>query len=83
MANSPEGEAQRIHRAILDRDKSAIQEVLGTVHRCGALDYAHSVAVEHRELAIAALSCIPDSEFRHNLLTITDLAERESFPIQR
>ncbi len=30
--------------------------------------------IEHRELAIAALGCIPESEFRHNLLTITDLA---------
>ena len=74
MANSPEDDAQHIRQAILSRDKSAIQQVLGAVQRCGALDFARSVAIEHRKLAIAALSCIPENEFRHNLLTITDLA---------
>ncbi|MFZ1833624.1 MAG: polyprenyl synthetase family protein [Pseudomonadales bacterium] len=74
IANAPAAEAQCVRRAILERDRNAIDAVLGTVQRCGALDYARSVALEHRELAIAALGCIPESEFRHNLLTITDLA---------
>ena len=32
-----------------------------------------ALTIEHRDLAIAALSCIPESEFRRNLLAIADL----------
>jgi octaprenyl-diphosphate synthase len=74
LANAPVTEAQSIREAILGRDQGAIATVLETVQRHGALEYAHSVATRYRDLAIEALGCVPDSEFRSNLLLIGNLA---------
>jgi len=63
-----------VRQAILARDRDALGTVVATVQACGALDYTHRRAVHHRDLALAALQHVGDSDFRRNLEAIARLA---------
>jgi len=67
-------QAELIKSAIETGGYSKITEVLAIVQQTGALAYTEKMAQQQAEMAIAALSCVPDSESKTILENIARLS---------
>ncbi|MCF1427825.1 MAG: octaprenyl diphosphate synthase [Shewanella sp.] len=75
IANGNEQEQQMIHRAIEQGDgTNDIDAIIHALNHCGALDYTHQRALEESEKAIAALTPLPDTDFKTALVSLAKLA---------
>ena len=74
LAHADEAGAGRVRDAILRRSNECIGEIVATVRDCGALGYTRELAAAHRDRALQFTSCLPDTPFRDNLVTIARLA---------
>lgn len=61
-----------VTRAITEKSSAQLQQIIDAVHNCGALDYTRELATAHCHKAIDALSVLPDSEYKQQLLLIAE-----------
>ncbi|WP_076407432.1 octaprenyl diphosphate synthase [Shewanella sp. UCD-KL12] len=79
IANGTEAEQVLIREAIEKGDGTEhIETILNALHNCGALKYTEQRAMEESEKAIAALSIIPDSEYKQALVSLAKIAVARS-----
>ncbi|HET6804286.1 MAG TPA: polyprenyl synthetase family protein [Frateuria sp.] len=71
-------EAQAMRRAIEHGDLTALDRVLATIRRSGALERTHACAVAHAEAARAALTALPASPYREALDALAAYAVERS-----
>jgi len=71
-------EAQAMRQAIEHGDLSALDSVLATIRRSGALERAHERAVAHAAAAREALATLPASPYREALDTLAAYAVERS-----
>ncbi|PHQ72521.1 MAG: octaprenyl diphosphate synthase [Shewanella sp.] len=75
IANGTEKEQALIRKAVeLGDGTQNIEEILVALNNCGALKYTHNRALEESDKAIAALACIPDSEYKQALISLAKIA---------
>ncbi len=75
IAHGSDEEKQLIRQAIEQGDGTqAIEQIVAALHHCGALTYTQQKAVEESDKAIAALSILPDSEFKTALISLAKIA---------
>jgi octaprenyl-diphosphate synthase len=74
MENGSAAEKLLIQRAIEDDGIEKLDEIQRIIESTGALQYTAERAREAADLAIAALSDIPDSEYKESLVAIADFA---------
>ena len=67
-------EAELIKDALVNADISKLASILEVVERTKSLDYTHNVAVKQAELAIEALSPLPESPYKEALKTLANYA---------
>ena len=72
MRVSPSQQAETIRTALLNKETSAIDEVLEVITQSQALDYTRDVAEQHIERAKLALNALDDSVYRDALIEIAD-----------
>ena len=68
-----------IRSAIENGGLEHIEEITVAITQTGALKYTHQQAIEHAELAKAALSILPESEAKQALLFLADYAVERSY----
>ena len=61
-----------LSKAIKDKDLSKIDQIVEITQQCGALDITLSKAKQQTEQAKAALASLADSEYKQQLINITD-----------
>ena len=74
LKNTTGTEHALVRRSIATGGTDHLDEVIRIVHASGALDYCRQRAHEETEAAIAALKCLPDSEYRQALINLAQLA---------
>jgi octaprenyl-diphosphate synthase len=67
-------QAQLIKEAIKHGGLSHLDEILAIVKETGALDYCLVRAQEESQRAIAALDCVPESDYKMALIGLAQLA---------
>jgi len=70
IQNSSESEAKTIIDAIKNGNRDAFNEVYAIVQKTKAIDYTEQRADEEAQKAIAALSVLPDSEYKQALILL-------------
>lgn len=70
--------AALIREAIENKDVSAIESVVGAVKQSGGLEYTQQLAQHEADLALAALSSLPESKYKKALLDLTAFAIERS-----
>ena len=65
-------EAQAMRQAIEHGDLTALDRVLATIRRCGALERTHACAARHARAAREALAVLPASAHREALAALAD-----------
>ncbi|ABV86178.1 octaprenyl diphosphate synthase [Shewanella pealeana] len=79
MANGNDTEKALIRDAIEKGDGTEhIDVILAALKNCGALEYTEQRAIEESEKAIAALSIIPDSDYKKALISLAKIATQRS-----
>ncbi|WOT04553.1 octaprenyl diphosphate synthase [Shewanella youngdeokensis] len=79
MANGNETEVALIKEAIEKGDGTEhIDVILSALKHCGALEYTEQRAVDESNKAIAAISILPDSDYKTALISLAKLAVRRS-----
>jgi octaprenyl-diphosphate synthase len=76
MREGSDTERELIRRAILEGGLDDLQSVQRVIESTGALQYTAARAQEAADLAISALSGIPDSDFKDALIAIADFSVR-------
>jgi octaprenyl-diphosphate synthase len=76
MRAGNDAERNLIRNAILEGGIDDFQSVQAVIESTGALQYTAARAQEAADLAIGALSEIPDSDFKDALITIADFSIR-------
>ncbi|SIR28910.1 octaprenyl-diphosphate synthase [Shewanella morhuae] len=75
IAHGTEEEKLLIRQAIEQGDGTqAIDKIVAALHHCGALNYTQQKAIEESEKAIAALSILPDSDYKQALVTLAKIS---------
>jgi octaprenyl-diphosphate synthase len=74
MKNCSEIERVRIRHAIEDSESAKLVEIQAIIESTGALQYTAARAQEAADLAIDALSGIPDSDWKDALIAIAEFA---------
>ncbi|TKB46915.1 octaprenyl diphosphate synthase [Thalassotalea mangrovi] len=75
MQQGSEGESNRIREAIETcNGMEHLDEILAILERTGALEYTYQKAVEESQKAIAALSELPDSQYKNALIALANIA---------
>lgn len=70
IQNSSESEAKTIIDAIKNGDRDAFNDVYAIVQKTKAIDYTEQRADEEAQKAIAALSVLPESEYKQALILL-------------
>jgi len=76
MANCSEGERKMLRHAIEQGGIDKLDEIQAVVESTGALQYTAARAQEAADMAINALSGIPDSDYKNALIAVADFAVR-------
>ena len=76
MRTGEESERELIRNAILDGGIDDLQSVQAIIESTGALQYTAARAQEAADLAIGAVSGIPDSDYKDALIAIADFSVR-------
>lgn len=74
IANTEGDERKLIRTAIRKGGLDDLDAILDIVRKVGAIDYAREKAIEQSNLAIKAISNLPDTSFKETLVTLTKLA---------
>lgn len=75
MWNAPADSAALIRSAIENADGMAhFDTILALMHESGSIEYTQNIAIEEAEKAKAALSVIPESEFKDALIGLAELS---------
>lgn len=74
MQHGTPAQAAVIRAAIEQGDINRFAEVLQIVQQTGALNYTRHQAQREADLAHAQLSIMPDTQYKHSLLKLTELA---------
>jgi octaprenyl-diphosphate synthase len=74
MEKCTESERQLIRSAVEEGGLDHLDEIHTVIESTGALEYTAKRAQEAADIAIDALSSIPDSEYKEALITIADFA---------
>lgn len=67
MRNGTAEQKQIVRSAIEQGERNQIQEILDIVHQTGALDYTLEQARRQTDMAIQAIDCLPNSDYRNAL----------------
>lgn len=79
MHNGNAEESALIRQAIEQGNgRHLLEQVLATMKRCGSLAYTYARAEEEADKAIAALSTLPDSQYKDALAGLAHIAVRRS-----
>ncbi|QLE84395.1 MULTISPECIES: octaprenyl diphosphate synthase [Shewanella] len=79
IANGTESQSAMIREAIEKGDGTEhIETIMAALHSCGALAYTEKRALEESDKAIAALSPLPDSEYKQALISLAEIAAARS-----
>lgn len=79
MHNGNVEESALIRQAIEQGNgRHLLEQVLATMKRCGSLAYTYARAEEEADKAIAALSALPDSQYKDALAGLAHIAVRRS-----
>ncbi|WP_421534026.1 octaprenyl diphosphate synthase [Morganella morganii] len=79
MHNGNAEESAQIRQAIEQGNgRHLLEQVLATMKRCGSLAYTYARAEEEADKAIAALSALPDSQYKDALAGLAHIAVRRS-----
>lgn len=79
MHNGNAEESALIRQAIEQGNgRHLLEQVLATMKRCGSLAYTYARAEEEADKAIAALSVLPDSQYKDALAGLAHIAVRRS-----
>lgn len=79
MHNGNAEESALIRKAIEQGNgRHLLEQVLATMKRCGSLAYTYARAEEEADKAIAALSALPDSQYKDALAGLAHIAVRRS-----
>lgn len=79
MHNGNAEESALIRQAIEQGNgRHLLEQVLATMKRCGSLAYTYARAEEEADKAIAALSALPDSQYKDALASLAHIAVRRS-----
>ncbi|HHZ6806069.1 TPA: octaprenyl diphosphate synthase [Morganella morganii] len=79
MHNGNAEESALIRQAIEQGNgRHLLEQVLATMKRCGSLAYTYARAEEEANKAIAALSALPDSQYKDALAGLAHIAVRRS-----
>ena len=74
LRNGTAGDQAVVHRAIVDGGREDFGAVLRAIRASGSLDYARAVAGREVEAAVAALTPLPESEFKRSLLELASFS---------
>jgi len=74
MEKGSASDKELIRKAILDGGLDQLEEITAIIESTGALRYTATRAQEAADAAIAALSDIPDSDYKQALITIAEYA---------
>ncbi len=74
MAHAPAAEAARIHQAIAQGGCEEVAEVVSTLAKTGSLQYTMRCAEQEADKAIAALACLPESDYKQALIGLAHIA---------
>ncbi|HDS6458044.1 TPA: octaprenyl diphosphate synthase [Morganella morganii subsp. morganii] len=79
MHNGNAEESALLRQAIEQGNgRHLLEQVLATMKRCGSLAYTYARAEEEADKAIAALSALPDSQYKDALAGLAHIAVRRS-----
>jgi octaprenyl-diphosphate synthase len=73
------GQARLVREVIENGDMSRFAEVLEVIKQTGALEYTLQQAQRESQAACAALSILPDSNYRQSLLQLADFAASRQY----
>lgn len=79
MRNGNEQQAAAVRKAIEEGGLDDMQQVLQAINETGALEYVRKQARIEADTACAAISHLPDSNFKESLLQLADFAVTRSF----
>jgi octaprenyl-diphosphate synthase len=74
MENGSDADRKLIRKAILEGGLDKLERIQAIIESTGALQYTAARAQEAADSAIAALSDIPDSDYKQALITIADFS---------
>ncbi len=74
LEHGNEAQQKVITTAIENGERDKISEILKIVQTTGALDYTTNKAREQSQLAIDALSCLPDNNYRQALIQLAEFS---------
>ncbi|MFA7242434.1 MAG: octaprenyl diphosphate synthase [Sulfuricellaceae bacterium] len=72
-------QAASVRKAIEQGGLDDLQQVLQAIHETGALDYVRRQARKEADIACAAISHLPGSNYKESLLQLADFAVARSF----
>ena len=78
MEKGSADERNLIRQAVINGGLDHLDEITSIIEKTGALQYTADRAQEAADTAIAALSGIPDSDYKKALVSIAEFAVRRS-----
>ncbi len=79
MQKGTQSQRDVIRQAIEKGGLDKIEEITEIIVQTGALAYTHKQAIEHAQIAKAAIASLPDSESKQALLFLADYAVERSY----
>ena len=73
------GQADLIREAIKNGGIDDLKPVLEIIHTTGALDYTKKCALNEIEIALSAIACLPDSEYKKCLIQLADFSVTRNY----
>lgn len=73
------GQANLIREAIKNGGINDLKPVLEIIHTTGALDYTKKCALNEIEIALSAIACLPDSEYKKCLIQLADFSVTRNY----
>jgi octaprenyl-diphosphate synthase len=78
MRRGSREQAALVRRAIAEGGRADFPQVLEAIRACGALDYALAAAQREADAGAAAISVLPESEYKRSLLELASFAVTRS-----
>ncbi|WP_147071286.1 octaprenyl diphosphate synthase [Sulfuriferula plumbiphila] len=79
MKHGTPDQANLVRRAIEEGGRAEFQTILAAIATSGALDYTRRQAACEAEIACAAISGLPDSQYKSSLLKLADFAVNRDY----
>jgi len=75
LANGASAQVDLVRESLITRSAARLDDVLGVVKACGALDYTRAAALRHSQRAMQCLEVLPNNEYREALGAFTEFAQ--------